>query len=97
MSFTVKLRIKHTHTQTGSGSEEELVSQMFGSWEEASEEGLGLLVCRKLLMLMNGDVRYLRDASKSAFILSLELASAPPAATTAPPKIYKPQPIRTFL
>ncbi|XP_078161104.1 phytochrome A-like [Carex rostrata] len=95
--INLEITIKHTHTQTGSGSAEELVSQMFGSWEEASEEGLGLLVCRKLLMLMNGNVRYLRDASKSAFILSLELASAAPAAATAPPKIYKPQPIRTFL
>lgn len=87
-------RIKHTNPQTGSGAAEELVSQMFGSWDVASEEGLGLLVCRKLLRLMNGDVSYLRDASKSAFILSVELASAPPS---APIKIYKPQPMRTFL
>lgn len=92
--INLEITIKHTHTQTGSGTVEELVSQMFGSLDEASEEGLGLLVCRKLLLLMNGDVRYLRDASKSAFILSLELASAPPA---APPKIYKPLPMKTFL
>ncbi|KAJ3696469.1 hypothetical protein LUZ61_000174 [Rhynchospora tenuis] len=88
----LEITIKHTHTQTGSGMAEELVSQMFGSGDDASEEGLGLLVCRKLLKLMNGDVRYLREASNSAFILSLELATAPPAA----PKIYKPQPIRPF-
>jgi phytochrome A len=73
------------------------VSQMFGSWDEASEEGLGLLVCRKLLTLMNGDVRYLRDASKSAFILSLELAASPAAAAASSRKIYKPQAMRTFL
>lgn len=55
---------------------EELLSQMFGNSEAPSEEGLSLLVCRKLLRLMNGDVRYLREASKSAFIVSVELASA---------------------
>lgn len=50
---------------------------MFGKDDDPSEEGLSLLVCRKLLRLMNGDVRYLREASKSAFIISVELASAP--------------------
>ncbi|XP_072993838.1 phytochrome A type 3 [Typha latifolia] len=68
----LELRIKHT----GSGIPEDLLSQMFGSDEDPNEEGLGLLVCRKLLRLMNGDVCYLRESSKSSFIISLELASA---------------------
>lgn len=56
---------------------DDLLSEMFGTSEDPSEEGLGLLVCRKLLRLMNGDVRYLREAGKSGFIVSVELASAP--------------------
>ncbi|XP_010914827.1 phytochrome A isoform X1 [Elaeis guineensis] len=69
----LELRIIHT----GGGVPEELLSQMFGKDDDPSEEGLSLLVCRKLLRLMNGDVRYLREATKSAFIISVELASAP--------------------
>lgn len=56
---------------------DDLLSEMFGTSENPSEEGLGLLVCRKLLMLMNGDVRYVREAGKSGFIVSVELAFAP--------------------
>ncbi|XP_068658918.1 phytochrome A-like [Aristolochia californica] len=67
------LRISHS----GSGIPEELLSQMFESDKETSEEGISLLVSRKLLKLMNGDVRYLREAAKSTFILSAELGSAP--------------------
>jgi len=67
----LELRIIHT----GSGVPEELLAQMFGSGDEQSDEGVCLLVCRKMLKLMNGDVRYLREADKSAFIISLELAS----------------------
>jgi len=63
-------------THTGSGVPEELLAQMFGSVEEQSDEGVSLLVCRKLLKLMSGDVRYLREADKSVFIIFLELASA---------------------
>ncbi|CAL9037539.1 phytochrome A-like isoform X1 [Musa acuminata AAA Group] len=69
----LELRITHT----GSGVPDDLLSEMFGTSEDPSEEGLGLLVCRKLLRLMNGDVRYLREAGKSGFIVSVELASAP--------------------
>ena len=56
---------------------EELVSQMFGGEaDDASEEGISLLVSRKLVKLMNGDVQYLREAGKSTFIVSIELAPA---------------------
>ncbi|KAI0512324.1 hypothetical protein KFK09_012963 [Dendrobium nobile] len=70
----INLEIRIIHE--GNIVPEELISQMFGSKEESQEEGMSLLVCRKLLKLMNGDVRYLREENKAAFILSAELASA---------------------
>lgn len=54
---------------------EELLNQMFGSAGDASEEGISLFISRKLLKLMNGDVQYLREAGKSTFIISVELAA----------------------
>ncbi|XP_010247866.1 PREDICTED: phytochrome A [Nelumbo nucifera] len=69
----LELRIIHT----GGGIPEELLSQMFESNGDASsEEGVSLLFSRKLLRLMNGDVRYLREEGKSTFIITVELASA---------------------
>ncbi|KAJ0980508.1 hypothetical protein J5N97_008763 [Dioscorea zingiberensis] len=70
----VHLELSITHT--GSGVPEELLAQMFGSDDKLSEEGISLFVCRKLVMLMNGDVHYLRRAGKSTFVISIELASA---------------------
>ncbi|BAT95191.1 hypothetical protein LR48_Vigan02g155300 [Vigna angularis] len=70
----VKLELSITHG--GSGVPEALLNQMFGNNGLESEEGMSLLISRKLLKLMNGDVRYLREAGKSAFILSAELAAA---------------------
>lgn len=63
-------------THHGNGVPEELLAQMFGDAEEASDDGVSLLVCRNLLRHMNGDVRYLREAAGSSIILSAELASA---------------------
>ncbi|PIA40755.1 hypothetical protein AQUCO_02400074v1 [Aquilegia coerulea] len=68
------LELRLTHS--GGGIPEELLSHMFESDSEASEEGVSLLVCRKLLKVMNGDVQYLREAGKSSFIITVELASA---------------------
>ncbi|RWW15408.1 hypothetical protein GW17_00020754 [Ensete ventricosum] len=82
IAWLIYLRITHT----GSGVPDDLLSEMFGTSEDPSEEGLGLLVCRKLLRLMNGDVRYLREAGKSGFIVSVELASAPNS--TGPSHLY---------
>lgn len=65
-------RISHT----GGGVPEQLLSQMFGSATEASEEGISLLISRKLVKLMNGDVQYLREAGRSTFIIAVELAVA---------------------
>ncbi|KAJ6848596.1 phytochrome A-like [Iris pallida] len=70
----IRLEIRILHT--GSGVSEELLSQMYGNGGDPSEEGVSLLVSRKLLRLMNGDVHYIREAGKSAFILSAELASS---------------------
>lgn len=69
-------RIKHQ----GAGVPAEILSQMYEEDnKEQSEEGLGLLVSRNLLRLMNGDIRHLREAGMSTFILTAELAAAPAA------------------
>nr|AKQ00442.1 phytochrome A protein [Arachis hypogaea] len=71
----VNLELSITHP--GSGVPEALLNQMFESnGLESEEEGISLLISRKLLKLMNGDVRYVREAGKSSFILSAELAAA---------------------
>ncbi|XP_059648350.1 phytochrome A1 [Cornus florida] len=62
-------------THAGGGVPEELLSQMFGSDGDTDEEGISLLISRKLVKLMNGDVQYLREAGKSTFIVSVELAA----------------------
>ncbi|RZC56156.1 hypothetical protein C5167_015035 [Papaver somniferum] len=83
----LELRITHS----GGGVPEELLSQMFENYTTGhetenpqqqppmiSDEGISLLVSRKLLKLMDGDVRFLREAGKSSFIISLELAASAP-------------------
>lgn len=61
---------------TGVGIPEALLNQMFGNEGDVSEEGISLLISRKLVKLMNGDVQYLKEAGKSTFIISVELAAA---------------------
>lgn len=63
-------------TYAGGGISEALLNQMFENDGEISEEGISLLISRKLVKLMNGDVQYLREAGKSTFIISVELAVA---------------------
>jgi phytochrome A len=70
----VHLEFRITHS--GGGVQENLLSKMFGSTSETSEEGISLLISRNLVKLMNGDVQYLRQAGLSTFIISVELASA---------------------
>jgi phytochrome A len=70
----LELRIKHQ----GKGVPADLLSQMYeDDNKEQSDEGMSLAVSRNLLRLMNGDVRHMREAGMSTFILSVELASAP--------------------
>ncbi|XP_073149055.1 phytochrome A-like isoform X1 [Henckelia pumila] len=66
----VEFRITHS----GGGVPQGLLNQMFGNEQEASEEGISLFICRKLVKLMNGEVQYLREAERSTFIISVELA-----------------------
>ncbi|CDP17750.1 unnamed protein product [Coffea canephora] len=68
------LELRMTHS--GGGVPEDLLNQMFGTNGEASDEGISLLISRKLVKLMNGDVQYLREAGRSTFIISVELAVA---------------------
>ncbi|KAI4369342.1 hypothetical protein MLD38_017790 [Melastoma candidum] len=68
----LELRITHS----GSGVPDTLLNQMFGTDGEVSEEGISLMISRKLVKLMNGDVQYLREAGKSTFIITVELAVA---------------------
>lgn len=63
-------------THAGGGIPETLLNQIFGSDGEVSEDGISLLISRKLVKLMNGDVQYLREAGKSSFIITVELAVA---------------------
>lgn len=63
-------------THVGGGVPEDLLNQMFGGNSDSSEEGISLLVSRKLVKLMNGDVRYVRESGKSTFLVSVELAAA---------------------
>ncbi|CAM8920964.1 unnamed protein product [Rhodiola kirilowii] len=77
----VHMEIRITHI--GVGIPEGLLSQMFGGETGSSEEGISLLISRKLVRLMNGDVQYLREADRSTFIISIELAAAAAAASIA--------------
>ncbi|KAK4406808.1 Phytochrome A1 [Sesamum angolense] len=61
-------------THTGGGVPQELLNQMFGEEADTTEDGISLFISRKLVKLMNGDVQYLREAGRSTFIISVELA-----------------------
>ncbi|KAF6142741.1 hypothetical protein GIB67_018452 [Kingdonia uniflora] len=62
-------------THSGSGIPNEFFNDMYENNNDTSEEGVSLLVNRKLLKLMNGDVRYVRETGKSSLIILVELAS----------------------
>ena len=59
----------------GSGIPEDLVQQMYDRSQEVTQEGMGLSVSRKLLKLMNGDVKYVRepDFGLCCFVVHVEL------------------------
>lgn len=57
----------------GEGLPPELVQDMFHSNRWATEEGLGLSMCRKILKLMNGEAQYIRESERCYFLIILEL------------------------
>lgn len=69
------MRIEFRITHPGPGLPEKLVQQMFNLDPDMSQEGFGLLICRKLVRLMNGDVQYLRGGGTASFVIVVELAS----------------------
>ena len=46
---------------------------MFHSSRWVTQEGLGLSMCRKILKLMNGEVRYIRESERCYFLVILEV------------------------
>ncbi|CAI0626266.1 unnamed protein product [Linum tenue] len=79
-----------THVRTefrmacpGEGLPPEVVQDMFHSSNWATQEGLGLSMCRKILKLMNGEVQYIRESERSYFLVILELPMARNGASTA--------------
>ncbi|KAJ6823899.1 phytochrome B-like [Iris pallida] len=59
----------------GEGLPSELVQDMFHNSRWATEEGLGLSLCRRLLKLMNGEVQYIRESERSYFLIMIKLPS----------------------
>ncbi|KAK9672311.1 hypothetical protein RND81_12G091700 [Saponaria officinalis] len=57
----------------GEGLPPELVQDMFHNSRWATQEGLGLSMCRKILKLMSGEVQYIRESERSYFLVILEL------------------------
>ncbi|KAH6814918.1 phytochrome B [Perilla frutescens var. frutescens] len=67
------VHIEFRITCPGEGLPPDLVQDMFQSGGWASEEGLGLNMCKKLLKLMNGEVQYIRESERCFFLLVLDL------------------------
>ncbi|KAL8130176.1 hypothetical protein V2J09_019331 [Rumex salicifolius] len=57
----------------GEGLPPDLIQDMFHSTRWATQEGLGLSMCRKILKLMNGEVQYIRESERCYFVIILEL------------------------
>ncbi|PIN19217.1 Histidine kinase [Handroanthus impetiginosus] len=57
----------------GDGLPPELVQDMFHSSQWATQEGLALSMCRKILKLMNGEVQYIRESERCYFLIVLDL------------------------
>ncbi|KAA8514995.1 hypothetical protein F0562_018218 [Nyssa sinensis] len=68
----VHLQFRMTHS--GQGLPSALIQDMFeGEHQQITEEGLGLNISQKLLNMMNGHIRYVREHHKCYFIVDLEL------------------------
>ncbi|KAF6143368.1 hypothetical protein GIB67_001312 [Kingdonia uniflora] len=57
----------------GDGLPPELVQDVFRNSRWATQEGLGLSLCKKILKLMNGEVQYIRESERCYFLIILEL------------------------
>ncbi|KAL5700305.1 hypothetical protein ACHQM5_025764 [Ranunculus cassubicifolius] len=73
------VRLEFRMVCPGEGLPAELVQDMFHSSRWATQEGLGLSMCRKILKLMNGQVQYIRESEKCFFIITLPLPLSKPA------------------
>ncbi|KAK1292035.1 Phytochrome B [Acorus calamus] len=60
----------------GEGLPPELVQDMFLSSEWATEEGMGLSMCRRILVLMNGEVQYIRESERCYILIMIELPTS---------------------
>lgn len=61
-------------THPGQGIPSTIIQDMFeGGKQLGSQEGLGLNLSRKLLLRMNGQVRYVREHDKCYFLIDLDL------------------------
>ncbi|KAL5772051.1 hypothetical protein ACOSQ2_011975 [Xanthoceras sorbifolium] len=68
------IRIQFRMTHPGEGIPSALIKDMFESGNQGiKQEALGLNLSRKLLLMMNGDVRYVREHNKCFFLICLEL------------------------
>ncbi|KAL0300621.1 UNVERIFIED_CONTAM: Phytochrome E [Sesamum radiatum] len=58
----------------GEGVPSALIEEMFGAKNHsATQEGLALNLSQKIVSMMNGNVRYIRDQSKCCFLVDLQL------------------------
>ncbi|KAL2921133.1 Phytochrome B [Bienertia sinuspersici] len=56
----------------GEGLPPDLVQDMFRNTKWATQEGIGLSMCRRILKEMNGEVQYIRESERSYFLIILE-------------------------
>lgn len=73
-SFSYILWFRITHD--GCAIPEDLLMQMSGRSSAISEDGISLFVSRKIVMLVNGDVRYSKEDNKFAWIISVNFVRA---------------------
>ncbi|KAK1279729.1 Phytochrome B [Acorus gramineus] len=77
------LNLQFRITCPGEGLTPELVQDMFHSSRWATQEGLGLSMCRKILKLMKGEVQYIRESERCYFLIKIELPTSPGASNSA--------------
>ncbi|MQL87008.1 hypothetical protein Taro_019551 [Colocasia esculenta] len=87
----VEIQVKPTMKQASNGTEQvhlqfrmacpgeglspEIIQDAFHNYRWATQEGLGLSICRKILKLMDGEVQYIRESERCYFHITVELPS----------------------